>query len=166
MARVCTAAATCSFHAGAGHGCWGGGEGKSASPPRVCGDGWAFLWTSQPRKTLSGLGNARVGTRTSLPSTVLCGTHSFRRLPKLPAAVLFFRMLFLQIVAVQMHLCIFPSLSHPFFIPPTPQEGSFAKSYRIRLERKHAEFVQRELSLPAAHLPCLQLCPVPKHCPC
>lgn len=50
--------------------------------------------------------------------------------------------------------------------PPTLQEGSFAKSSRLRVERKHAEFVRRELNLPAARLPCLQLCPVPKHCPC
>lgn len=85
---------------------------------------------------------------------------------KLPAAVLYFWMLFLQIVAVQMHLCIFPlSVPSPLH-PPTLQEESFAKSCRIRVGRKHAEFERRELSLPAARLPCLQLCPVPKYCPC
>lgn len=39
---------------------------------------------------------------------------------ELPAAVLSFRMLFLQIVAVWMHSCIFPSQPPPLSIPPPP----------------------------------------------
>lgn len=153
--------------------CWGwpwllGWRGRQVCFPTACLWGWLGLPVdSSAPQTPLGFGGCLCVHQSIPSSTVLCGTRSFRRLPKLSAAVLSFWMLFLQIVAVKMHLCIFPSVPSPLHPPPpTPQERSFAKSYRIRVERKHAEFVQRKLSLPAARLPCLQLCPVPKHCPC
>ena len=59
--------------AGAGRVCGGGREGKSASPPHVCGDGWAFLRAPRPRKLPLGLGDAHVHPGASPPALCSVG---------------------------------------------------------------------------------------------
>lgn len=104
--------------------CWGwpwllGWRGRQVCFPTACLWGWLGLPVdSSAPQTPLGFGGCLCVHQSIPSSTVLCGTRSFRRLPKLPAAVLSFWMLFLQIVAVKMHLCIFPSLSLPLSIPP------------------------------------------------
>lgn len=63
----------CTLPAGAGRVCWGGGEGKPASLPHVCRDGWAFSQAPQPRKPPPGLGDAHVRPGASLPAPCSAG---------------------------------------------------------------------------------------------
>lgn len=80
VAGACPATGACSFPAGAGRGCWGGGEGKSASHRMfvgMAGPSYGLLGpTNHP-----GFGGCPCVPQSIPSSTVLCGTCSFRRLP-------------------------------------------------------------------------------------
>lgn len=112
--------------AGAGHICWGGGEGKSASPLHVCGDGGALSCRlPSPANPPWVWWMPMCAPEHPLQHRALWDTQ-LREAAKLPAAMLSSWMLFLQIVAVQMHSYVFSSR------PPPRKRGVLPNPVELR----------------------------------